>query len=170
MDHWRQWLGVQDPALCCVSWLCVQVPLEPCYCRWVLLFFSSRWNWCFFFLSSEMRRTTSTFWIRTALYQVWNEQNAPEQSNISKMVPLNESDTVSALTSLYTGDFGISAVSPPHRKLMPESRFVPNICTSNHSTPRLVPQPLFSAVSKCSEYHMKDNYWNIWNVEMKWFF
>ncbi|XP_019120717.2 protein brambleberry [Larimichthys crocea] len=47
--------------------------------------------------------------------------------------------------SFVSGDFGISAVSPPHRKLMPESRFVPNICTSNHSTPRLVPQPLFSA-------------------------
>ncbi|KAG8003396.1 Protein brambleberry [Nibea albiflora] len=44
-----------------------------------------------------------------------------------------------------SGDFGISAVSPPHRKIMPESRFVPIICTSNHSTPRLVPQPVLSA-------------------------
>lgn len=47
--------------------------------------------------------------------------------------------------SLCTGDFGISAVSPPHRNPMPESRFMPSIGTPNHSTPRLVSQ---LAVSK----------------------
>ncbi|KAM9358582.1 protein brambleberry [Symphorus nematophorus] len=46
--------------------------------------------------------------------------------------------------SFISGDFGISAVSPPPRKPMPESRFMPIIGTPNRSTPRLVPQPFLS--------------------------
>ncbi|XP_034386514.1 protein brambleberry [Cyclopterus lumpus] len=42
--------------------------------------------------------------------------------------------------SFTSGNFGISAVSPPHR--IPESRFMPIV---NHSTPRLPPQPVLSA-------------------------
>lgn len=52
-----------------------------------------------------------------------------------------------SLMSLYSGDFGVSVVSPPHRK--PESKFMPFIGTPNHSTPRLISQQVLSAVSKC---------------------
>ncbi|XP_034533236.1 protein brambleberry [Notolabrus celidotus] len=48
--------------------------------------------------------------------------------------------------SFVSGDFGISAVSPPLRKPLPESRFVPINGTPNHSTPRLIPQPLTAAL------------------------
>ncbi|XP_051231926.1 protein brambleberry isoform X2 [Dicentrarchus labrax] len=47
--------------------------------------------------------------------------------------------------SFISGDLGISVVSPPHRKPMPESRFMPVIGTPNHSTPRLVPHPVLSS-------------------------
>ncbi|XP_035509260.1 protein brambleberry [Morone saxatilis] len=47
--------------------------------------------------------------------------------------------------SFISGDLGISVVSPPHRKPMPESRFMPVIGTPNHSTPRLVHHPLLSS-------------------------
>ncbi|XP_044055337.1 protein brambleberry isoform X2 [Siniperca chuatsi] len=56
-----------------------------------------------------------------------------------------EQDDLLNQDSFISGDFGISAVSPPHRKPMPESRFMPIIGTPNHSTPRLVPQPVLSA-------------------------
>ncbi|XP_076583322.1 protein brambleberry [Chaetodon auriga] len=56
-----------------------------------------------------------------------------------------EQDDLLNLDSFIAGDFGISAVSPPHRKRVPESRFMPMIGTPNHSTPRLVPQPVLSA-------------------------
>ncbi|XP_041790613.1 protein brambleberry [Chelmon rostratus] len=56
-----------------------------------------------------------------------------------------EQEDLLNLDSFISGDFGISAVSPPHRKPMPESRFMPIIGTPNHSTPRLVPQPVLSA-------------------------
>ncbi|TDH08900.1 hypothetical protein EPR50_G00102690 [Perca flavescens] len=58
--------------------------------------------------------------------------------------------------SFISGNFGVSAASPPHRKPpvhrkppphrnpIPESRFTPIISTPNHSTPRLVPQPVLS--------------------------
>ncbi|KAA8589389.1 hypothetical protein FQN60_012754 [Etheostoma spectabile] len=39
--------------------------------------------------------------------------------------------------SFISGNFGISAASPLHRKPIPESRFTPIIGTPNHSTPRL---------------------------------
>ncbi|XP_074492351.1 protein brambleberry isoform X2 [Sebastes fasciatus] len=47
--------------------------------------------------------------------------------------------------SFISGNFGISAVSPPRRKPISESRFMPIIGTPNHSTPRLRPQPSLSA-------------------------
>lgn len=53
-----------------------------------------------------------------------------------------------SLIALYTGDLGISVVSPSHRKQMPESRFMPMIGTPNHSTPRLLSQQAISAVSR----------------------
>ncbi|KAF1385340.1 hypothetical protein PFLUV_G00106710 [Perca fluviatilis] len=53
--------------------------------------------------------------------------------------------------SLISGNVGVSAASPPlhrkpplHRNPIPESRFTPIISTPNHSTPRLVPQPVLS--------------------------
>ncbi|XP_032381787.1 protein brambleberry [Etheostoma spectabile] len=46
--------------------------------------------------------------------------------------------------SFISGNFGISAASPLHRKPIPESRFTPIIGTPNHSTPRLVPRPVLS--------------------------
>ncbi|XP_034738032.1 protein brambleberry [Etheostoma cragini] len=46
--------------------------------------------------------------------------------------------------SFISGNFGISAASPLHRKPIPESRFTPIVGTPNHSTPRLVPRPLLS--------------------------
>uniref|UniRef100_A0A3P8THM2 Brambleberry n=1 Tax=Amphiprion percula TaxID=161767 RepID=A0A3P8THM2_AMPPE len=46
-------------------------------------------------------------------------------------------DFLMALMSLYAADLGISAVSPPPRKMMPESRFIPVTGTPSHSTPRL---------------------------------
>ncbi|KAI3368465.1 hypothetical protein L3Q82_025476, partial [Scortum barcoo] len=58
---------------------------------------------------------------------------------------LMEQDDLLNQDSFIAGDFGISAVSPPHRKLMPESRFVPIIGTPGHSTPRLHPPPVLSA-------------------------
>ncbi|XP_026201587.1 protein brambleberry [Anabas testudineus] len=48
--------------------------------------------------------------------------------------------------SFASGDLGISVVSPSHRKPAPESRFIPFIGTPNHSTPRLLPQQVISAV------------------------
>ncbi|XP_070817325.1 protein brambleberry isoform X2 [Chaetodon trifascialis] len=56
-----------------------------------------------------------------------------------------EQDDLLNLDSFISGDFGISAVSPPHRKPVPESRFMPMTGTPNHSTPRLVPQQVLSA-------------------------
>lgn len=47
--------------------------------------------------------------------------------------------------SLHTGNFGISAVSPPRRK--PESDFIQTVGTTIQSTPKLAPQPVLSAVS-----------------------
>ncbi|KAI4828291.1 hypothetical protein KUCAC02_022394 [Chaenocephalus aceratus] len=47
--------------------------------------------------------------------------------------------------SFISGNFGVSAVSPPPRRKMPEPRFTPIIGTPNYSTPRLGPQPLLSA-------------------------
>ncbi|KAM9364902.1 protein brambleberry [Pholidichthys leucotaenia] len=44
--------------------------------------------------------------------------------------------------SFLSGDLGISAVSPPSRKLVPESRLVPIISIPVHSTPRFIPQPV----------------------------
>ncbi|TKS74958.1 Protein brambleberry [Collichthys lucidus] len=70
-----------------------------------------------------------------------DDHNGPPEATVGSSRP----GIVLRFPVVRPGDFGISAVSPPHRKLMPESRFVPNICTSNHSTPRLVPQPLLSA-------------------------
>lgn len=46
--------------------------------------------------------------------------------------------------SFTSGELGISAVSLPHKKPRPESRFVPIIGTPSHSTPRLIPQPVLS--------------------------
>ncbi|KAK2834981.1 hypothetical protein Q5P01_015465 [Channa striata] len=46
--------------------------------------------------------------------------------------------------SLISGDLGISVMSPPHRKPMPESRFIPVMGTSNHSTPKCTPQRVIS--------------------------
>ncbi|CAJ1061187.1 protein brambleberry [Xyrichtys novacula] len=57
-----------------------------------------------------------------------------------------EQDLLLNQDSFISGDLGISAVSPPFRKPMPESRFVPITGTPNHSTPRLVPQPLSAAL------------------------
>nr|XP_046246744.1 protein brambleberry [Scatophagus argus]XP_046246745.1 protein brambleberry [Scatophagus argus]XP_046246746.1 protein brambleberry [Scatophagus argus]XP_046246747.1 protein brambleberry [Scatophagus argus] len=54
-----------------------------------------------------------------------------------------ERDDLLDQDGFVSGDFGISAVSPPHRK--PVSEFVPIMRTHNHSTPRLVPQPALSA-------------------------
>ncbi|XP_070765554.1 protein brambleberry [Enoplosus armatus] len=56
-----------------------------------------------------------------------------------------ERDDLLNQDSFISGDFGISAVSPPHKKPMPESRFTPIIGTPSHSTPRLVPQLVLSA-------------------------
>ncbi|XP_056270514.1 protein brambleberry isoform X2 [Pseudoliparis swirei] len=47
--------------------------------------------------------------------------------------------------SFISGNFGISAVSPPQRKPIPESRLMPIVGTRNHSNPRLPPQPVISA-------------------------
>ncbi|KAK2908358.1 protein brambleberry isoform X2 [Channa argus] len=47
--------------------------------------------------------------------------------------------------SLISGDLGISVVSPPHGRPMPESRFIPVMANSNHSTPRFTPQRVISA-------------------------
>ncbi|XP_078114486.1 protein brambleberry isoform X2 [Sander vitreus] len=49
--------------------------------------------------------------------------------------------------SFISGNCGVSAASPLHRKPIPESRFTPIISTPNHSTPRLVPQPVLSELS-----------------------
>ncbi|XP_040896592.1 protein brambleberry isoform X2 [Toxotes jaculatrix] len=56
-----------------------------------------------------------------------------------------EQDDLLNQDSFISGDLGISAVSPPHRKPMPESRFMPIIGSSSHSTPRFTPQPVLSA-------------------------
>ncbi|XP_068446143.1 protein brambleberry [Clinocottus analis] len=56
-----------------------------------------------------------------------------------------ERDDLLSQNSFTSGDFGISAVSPPHRKPMPESRFMPIVGTHNHAFPGLAPQPFFSA-------------------------
>ncbi|KAM4549337.1 protein brambleberry isoform 2-T2 [Odontesthes bonariensis] len=45
--------------------------------------------------------------------------------------------------SFLSGDLGISAVSPPHKKPAPEPGFMPP-GTLNHSTPRLLPHAAFS--------------------------
>ncbi|XP_031725595.1 protein brambleberry [Anarrhichthys ocellatus] len=56
-----------------------------------------------------------------------------------------EQDDLLNQDSFISGNFGIAAVTPPHRKPMPESRFMPIIGTPNHSTPRLVPLQFLSA-------------------------
>uniref|UniRef100_A0A3B4VJR2 Brambleberry n=3 Tax=Seriola dumerili TaxID=41447 RepID=A0A3B4VJR2_SERDU len=55
-----------------------------------------------------------------------------------------EQDDLLNQESFISGDLGISAVSPLHRKPIPESRFMPVIGTPSHSTPRLIPQPILS--------------------------
>ncbi|KAM9761786.1 protein brambleberry [Menidia menidia] len=45
--------------------------------------------------------------------------------------------------SFLSGNLGISAVSPPRKTTALESRFLPTV-SQNHSTPRFVPQPVFS--------------------------
>lgn len=55
------------------------------------------------------------------------------------------------LVSLCTGDFGISAVSTPSRKPMPESNFMPIIGKIYQSTPKCAPQPVLAAVSETRE-------------------
>ncbi|KAM8744670.1 protein brambleberry [Acanthopagrus schlegelii] len=54
-----------------------------------------------------------------------------------------EQDDLLNQDSFITGEFGVSVVSPPHRK--PESKFMPFIGTPNHSTPRLISQQVLSA-------------------------
>uniref|UniRef100_UPI0037E733F9 protein brambleberry n=1 Tax=Semicossyphus pulcher TaxID=241346 RepID=UPI0037E733F9 len=56
-----------------------------------------------------------------------------------------EQDDLLNQDSFISGDLGLSAVSPPHRRPMPESRFIPIISTPNYSTPRLVQQTVLSA-------------------------
>ncbi|GLD49422.1 protein brambleberry-like isoform X1 [Lates japonicus] len=60
----------------------------------------------------------------------------------------DEQDDLLSQDSFISGNLGISAVSPPHRKPLLESRFMPITGTPNHSshsTPRLIPQPVHSA-------------------------
>uniref|UniRef100_A0A3B4H4Q1 Brambleberry n=1 Tax=Pundamilia nyererei TaxID=303518 RepID=A0A3B4H4Q1_9CICH len=61
---------------------------------------------------------------------------------------INSASQFCCQTGLCSGELGISAVSPPQRKLTPESRLMPVIGKPNHSTPRFIPKPLSSAVSK----------------------
>ncbi|XP_045905555.1 protein brambleberry isoform X1 [Micropterus dolomieu] len=63
--------------------------------------------------------------------------STPQKNEIDGLI---EQDDLLNQDSFISGDFGISAVSPPHRNPMPESRFMPSIGTPNHSTPRLVSQ------------------------------
>ncbi|XP_071342462.1 protein brambleberry isoform X2 [Trachinotus anak] len=56
-----------------------------------------------------------------------------------------EQDDMLNEDSFISGDLGVLAVSPPHRKLLPESRFMPVTSTTTHSTPRLIKQPVLSA-------------------------
>lgn len=63
---------------------------------------------------------------------------------------INSASQFCCQTCLCSGELGISAVSPPQRKLTPESRLMPVIGKPNHSTPRFIPKPLSLAVSKLS--------------------
>ncbi|XP_030582528.1 protein brambleberry [Archocentrus centrarchus] len=56
-----------------------------------------------------------------------------------------ERDNLLNQDSFLSGDLGVSAVSPPQRKFMPESRFMPVIGTPHQSTPRFIPALLSSA-------------------------
>ncbi|XP_076731617.1 protein brambleberry isoform X2 [Maylandia zebra] len=56
-----------------------------------------------------------------------------------------EEDDLLNPDSFLSGELGISAVSPPQRKLTPESRLMAVIGKPNHSTPRFIPKPLSSA-------------------------
>nr|XP_020492939.1 protein brambleberry-like [Labrus bergylta] len=55
-----------------------------------------------------------------------------------------EQDDLLNQDSFISGALGMSAVSPPHRRPVPGSRFTPIIGTPNHSTPRLVQHLLIS--------------------------
>ncbi|XP_008276425.1 protein brambleberry isoform X2 [Stegastes partitus] len=57
-----------------------------------------------------------------------------------------EPDDLLNQDSILSGDLGISAVSPPHRKIMPESRFMPMKGTPNHSTLRLLSADLIDDI------------------------
>lgn len=66
-----------------------------------------------------------------------------------------EKDDLLNPDSFLSGELGISTVSPPQRKLTPESRLMPVIGTPNHSTPRFIPKP-FSSAALCDDIPLRN--------------